>query len=612
MAKVIQKQTIFAYLRQSTVNKQEVSIENQYDDISDIAERENYILEDILDYKEKRSAWERWDKKPRKEFTQMLADIDTLKSPCILLARNSSRLARNMEDGLDIIYRIKGIHGYKRIIEKIVFADRKECWDYDTRQWYMQDEFSKNFNESEQTSNGVKDGHRKCIKAQAYPYGRDNLPKWLTLIRKQGRNYITPTSDFEYIVDAFKMRAEGITHKEISKYLSLHNINIGEKKIQGTLFSSTLYIWIFTQKNINKKFPMKSFQGWELRLDPLIPIKLWESVQLKAWTKHTTHGEKFKDDHLPVKTESGLTMSKALVKWKFPYYNNSAEKINIAEWRVIRWYLEYMKVIFLKKRWLLQSLVQKEYENEKERLLKELKKLGISINFTGKDKDIEFSRSGVCLDEESAKEYIRNFLLNEATYELTLSKNWKSFEAQKAEKYIDYKWTSMIQADIEENLEERLGNLRKARKNAVRDLENALEENGKARKRAIYLFTRDEMQKEEYNMALEMIDLEEIRIKNEISDLKKWNELDIYLEKIPSLLLKILELLGSVLYKEKVSELDEEIKALIKMTTLELIVNNKKELKIKLFDTLQNIFLRESLSGAQEETWTLTPYGNGF
>jgi DNA invertase Pin-like site-specific DNA recombinase len=109
MAKAI-KQPIFAYLRQSTVNKQEVSIENQYDDISDICEREGYILKDILDYKEKRSGWERGNKKPRKEFTRMLADIDKLKTPCILLARNSSRLARNMEDGMEIIYRIRGIH----------------------------------------------------------------------------------------------------------------------------------------------------------------------------------------------------------------------------------------------------------------------------------------------------------------------------------------------------------------------------------------------------------------------------------------------------------------------------------------------------------------------
>jgi hypothetical protein len=51
-----------------------------------------------------------------------------------------------------------------------------------------------------------------------------------------------------------------------------------------------------------------------------------------------------------VKTESGLVMSKGLAKGKYPNYNNSAEKLNIAEWKVIKGYLEYMGTIFSEKR----------------------------------------------------------------------------------------------------------------------------------------------------------------------------------------------------------------------------------------------------------------------
>jgi hypothetical protein len=57
------------------------------------------------------------------------------------------------------------------------------------------------------------------------------------------------------------MRSEGVTHKEISKYLALYDIKIGERKIQGTLFSSTLYKGMFFHKKTGKNIPIKSFQN---------------------------------------------------------------------------------------------------------------------------------------------------------------------------------------------------------------------------------------------------------------------------------------------------------------------------------------------------------------
>lgn len=125
----------------------------------------------------------------------------------------------------------------------------------------MQDSFSKNFADSEETSIGVIGGYAKAIKAHAYPYGRDNLPKGITLTRISGRNYITPTTDLVHVIEAFRMRSEGITHKEISKYLALYDIKIGERKIQGTLFSSPLYKGMFFHKKTGKNIPIKSFQN---------------------------------------------------------------------------------------------------------------------------------------------------------------------------------------------------------------------------------------------------------------------------------------------------------------------------------------------------------------
>jgi hypothetical protein len=136
----------------------------------------------------------------------------------------------------------------------------------------------------------------------------------------------------------------------------------------------------------------------------------------------------------------------------------------------------------------------------------------------------------------------------------------------------------------------------------LKKLEDELEELQESRKRAIYLFTRKEMEKPEYDTALEFFEERKAEITSDIAELKKDSELDVYLQKIPALLLRILELLGSTLYIKEMPHYDEDVKTLIKLTTLELTINNKKELKVKLFDTLKNIISRESLYGAQEGT----------
>lgn len=76
--------------------------------------------ENIVFFEETRSGFEN---RTRKEWARMLANIDSDKTPVIILCRDTSRLSRNPTDNLEITNRMFGDNKHKKIIEKIYFLD---------------------------------------------------------------------------------------------------------------------------------------------------------------------------------------------------------------------------------------------------------------------------------------------------------------------------------------------------------------------------------------------------------------------------------------------------------------------------------------------------------
>ena len=107
-----EKTPIFAYLRRSTTNKQEISIENQADNIDLIIKDNGFDKDEVVYFQESKSAYEGIKQKSgiitrkRTEFTKMLKAIDDSKISCIILVRDSSRLSRNKLDNFEITKRL--------------------------------------------------------------------------------------------------------------------------------------------------------------------------------------------------------------------------------------------------------------------------------------------------------------------------------------------------------------------------------------------------------------------------------------------------------------------------------------------------------------------------
>ena len=78
-------------------------------------------------------------------------------------------------------------------------------------------------------------------------------------------------------------------------------------------------------------------------------------------------------------------------------------------------------------------------------------------------------------------------------------------------------------------------------------------------------------------------------IESQIMELSDNTDMEVYLEKLPEMLLKTVELASNTINKAKIEGFKNDIKLLLEITTVELTINNKKELKVKLFDVLDRL-----------------------
>ena len=122
---------IFVYIRRSTTNKQELSLQKQEDNARETLERNGFHENDVEYYIESKTAFNKVrvdDGKVierRKEFDRMLKDIDSSSEPVTILTYEHSRLSRNDYDNQAILDRLFNEYKdrTKGSIEKIMFND---------------------------------------------------------------------------------------------------------------------------------------------------------------------------------------------------------------------------------------------------------------------------------------------------------------------------------------------------------------------------------------------------------------------------------------------------------------------------------------------------------
>jgi len=243
----------------------------------------------------------------------MIAEIDKLKTPCIVLARDTSRLSRNPKDNLGITDRLYGDNGFKQKIEKIYFLGDSleiESWDNRSDKKVVTDKLKQNYDESLETKKKSINGILIKLANGEFPYA---TPKGLTRIRMNDKGFLQQTEQMSFVRRAFEMKVEGKTHKEISKFLRQHTgINIAEKDLSARLFTNRVYIGEYTEKTTGNHYTGLKF------IERAAPISrtLWDNVQKCIGRKISQYGEK-QDDHLfgaRIKSETGHVFSKYLAK----------------------------------------------------------------------------------------------------------------------------------------------------------------------------------------------------------------------------------------------------------------------------------------------------------
>lgn len=203
---------VFAYLRRSTKNKQEVSLENQADNIDLIIKGLKIPKNRVKYFEESHSAFEN---RQREVFERMLKEISQLKTPCILLVRDPSRLSRNPNDSLKITNLLFGDNGCKRTIAKIVFFEEPE-WDCNTDKIKVTQTLLSNYHESITIGRRSKNGVNAKLARGEYVH---RTPVGLTKERIMGVLYLKQTEKMMFVREAFKMKSKGSSHRNICAYL---------------------------------------------------------------------------------------------------------------------------------------------------------------------------------------------------------------------------------------------------------------------------------------------------------------------------------------------------------------------------------------------------------
>lgn len=560
---------VFAYLRRSTSKKeQEDSLLQQKDGVNSIIKKLGLKTEKVRYFIETESWFENTN---RKEWGKMLDEIDRSPRQVVVLCRDFSRLTRNPTDGQKIMDRLYGDNSlkWKVKIAKIFTLEYGEIktWDKSTDKEDIHRILSAAYYDSLDTRKKSIGGILMKLENGEFPY---HPPRGLKHILWKDKRILKQDDKMPFVRHAFEMKAEKRGHKEISQYLKQYGgIKIGYKELTDRYFANIVYIGRYIEKNTNRKFDrILFFEG-----KPPISDTLWDRVQNTLGKRGRTYRNESEKDIFEEKwkTSLGGLLARDIKKGKHVYYKNTKAKVNISQKLIIEafnqkicdliwvFYHQYRKNMTLNR-------VKTTGQNEKNQLknlldygttntfLKRLERKNVEWTIKKHEmKTLDFLRH-MKLAREDALDFFKKLILG------TESSRTKSEEkeARTAE----------------------IGKLKEQQKKLE-------QEKNEYRKKAVLL----DFSKQEIDEVTDDLDKSINLIKESIGQFSDNSPFEDFIERLPLILLEIVELVDGALNEEKIEERKKNILALFEITVSNFSVSNKKELKIKLFDVLDRVIM---------------------
>lgn len=630
---------IFAYLRRSTSKEEQAeSLIQQEDWIWSIVKKLWFEKESIQYFAETYS-W--FENKNRKKWWELIKAVDSLKTPCIILARDISRLTRNPTDSQWIMDRLYWDNKKKRLIEKIYTLDYDniKTWDKSTDKEEVHKALSAWYYDS-------LDTRRKSIwwillklEDWQFPYAS---PKWLSNHKTWWKRILIQNEKMPFIRRAFEMKTEWKTHKEISKYLLLFaQIRLSDKELTDRLFRNTVYIWEYIEKTTWKHFRKLSFMEWQ----PPIARSLWDKVQKCIWRKISQYWDK-QEWHIleaKIKSESWHLFSMYYAKQKYPAYkwkykdkDWNEQIIHISEKQILNAFIKVLWDILIAFNdkfftankipitiatfdllWKdIQNNTKSSSEKGKEVIINTLEDAEIKKDlelawydyFTKNNIDIE-ELANIEQEKTSKANFDRDLFIKKTLidkWKEIFNSEWRKYQFNEQTWYYPISWlddsiktkkvsisrelslkaiSDVLKNDFQINQKE-FYNLKESE---IKKLEKKKDELELERRN----YRRDALKmgysKEEIEETTKDIDKSISIIENQIFELSDNTDMEEYLEKLPEVLLKTVELASNTINKANLEGLRNNIKTLLEITTVELTITNKKELKIQLFDVLDKL-----------------------
>lgn len=638
---------IFVYIRRSTTNKQELSLQRQDDDARDTIKKNGIDPSKVEYYIESKSAYNHVKVKSgiitrkRTEFTRMLADIDKSKETITILTYEPSRLSRNQVDEMEITERLFWTHEKSKQKIKCVKFNNKDEWSQKTNQWEVRQLLLDCYKESLRTSGRAKDGQIKQLRQkQRYVYstprGIDRLKEW--------EDTLKTNADMLYIRKAWEMKAENKNKREITKYLAKYGIRINSFE---SYFRNSLYAGEVPDPETWEMLKVKFEWG-----KPPLSMELFNRVQKTLGIRRVS------------KHQEGDTLTR-LLKWEHnrwkaftSYYAKGIYKtykskalwsFDMSERKILDKILnEILSVLFTVLEEIYYETFGKLFSQEE-----------IDRKITSKEMmewTIALHEAINALPDEELKKLYKKILFQSEKigYKLDLLEQWYTLEELKGKKraelwdmcknfkdthknhfkyickpeYIilqmkrvrllriidsEFHWISPFH-DYYFEQDEKFFNVAHLTREVFKKylslhlpIWKKYEETKQEREEQISALSADKDKKEKEIMWIDKEALrkgfsaevaEELKqdiqkeiedIDSQISELSDWVDIEKFFERLPEVLAKVFELSTKVLVEEESEVKKEEVYKVIELAVFELNPITKKELKIKLFPVLEAI-----------------------
>ena len=619
---------IFVYIRRSTTNKQELSLQRQDDNAKETIIQAGFNPNDVEYYIESKSAYA-WVKvkdgnvmRRRTEFTRMLWDIDRSPVPIILLTYEDSRLSRNDPDTNEILARLFWEYEKDKCnIDKIIF-NGGEIWTGKSNKGDIKQRLLDRYKESLKISERSHKANLRELRNQRYIL---STPVWINRLSEseKGENFkwLVTNEKMPIILKAWEMKSEYKSKREIDNYLKKYWIELWDT--HEKYFRKHIYMGYHVDPENWELLPMK-FASWKAP----IPEKLWYKVQETLWVRRVSkYWDKQEWDILSylLKWEEDIKKSRSFSveypKWKYRSYKSNAYwGFNKSETKIIK---EFLPQIIWKIADLFYGLSELHKNIDSERLAKwsevRLSNWKVSI-FVKKNKKELLSENqerrkdlllinSITEEEVKIKTELQNSplwiqdiwevkegeIFNSILKSLNTDNFGKALDLRRRMNYIETikDWRITAEEQLKASLTT-LGN-----KQSFKEKDERIVELQKLQKEKI----KKEQQRDSTPMELaalrypyeyvekvvSWIDQDIKELDKNIERLSQNSSIEEFLDKIPEVITKIFELCSKALSNQEISAIKDEVIKLVEITTFELSVSTKKELKVKLFEGLEDV-----------------------